>query len=272
MSRLHLAIGPEPDEVYSVCGWLAVDLTTDRADVTCRLCQRWMRANPPRAPFVPGPPRPVRRGVTALTRTAERAIEQSVLGAERPGRGWPTAEAAVRYWVSVRDEGVSMGSTANPDRAIRVQTNRNPARGGREHLSIERARNVGLALDAAEALAAELERACPVLTAVQCREVYLLRVAGKLSVRRTGYEHAPRKGLFGERLGMPGARVVEHVRERLGKECGLTERHVSLIRRHFTKIVTARLTASGEMVGEPAEHEEARGAQWDPLARLREVE
>lgn len=278
MAKSHLR--DPSDAARTRCGlpvvspaWAGGELPVadDASDATCRICLRRMLAaiesGEEVAPYTSPGPQAATYGARALSTTAYRAIAASRRERTPAARQWPSPEAAVRSYVRHRAEGASLRSTSDPDRAgVRVQSSRDPSLGGREHLAVERHRTVAVALDRAAADVAALEHACPVLTPDQCRYVYLMRVTGEpISVPlRSGNQELKSRVL--EWRG----RTHEHAAERASEAYGaqVTERHVTLIVRHFSGVVRDALLASGEMGG--LRRDEPR--QWDPLARLREAE
>lgn len=275
MAKPHLAHPTDPAltrcELQIVGPWPRplpiVEAPTER---TCRRCLRILAAivvvEAAEEPFAPAGPEAPIYGARELSRSGRHAIERSRRGEAPAARGWSSAEAAVRSYVQGRAEGAPVRSTSDPDRAHRVQSSRDPSHGGRAHALVDRHRNVALALKRAALDVAALAHACPVLTAAECAEVYVLRVVGKAQRRPVRRGNEQTKGRVLEWLGRGGIETADEASERYG--AAVTERHVQRIRRHFTDRVEAALVASGEMRAPTRAEREPR--RWDPLRRLRE--
>jgi hypothetical protein len=278
MPKLHLRAPSADAELrVSACGWMGSRLTDDLEATTCARCRKLaarqladaILAAPDDAPL-PGPYE-ARYGAREVSRQGARAIESSRRGEAPEVRGWPSPEAAVRAWVRAREEGASMRSTTDPDRAHRVQHSRDPSLGGREHATVDRHRNTSVALDRAERDAAALAHACPSLAPAQCREVYLLRVCGRPVQRAVRRGNEATKQRITEWVGMRVDEVAELAAERWGVE--VTARHVALVSRHFSGVVRDALVRSGEMRAEAKSEAEVearsgRSRRWDPTARI----
>lgn len=215
------------------------------------------------APYVAPPPTPARYGARELSRTAVRAIEDSRRARDAPPRLWPSPEAAIRSYVMTRAEGASLRSTADPDRANRVQHHRDPSLGGREHAAVDRHVTVARALSRAMD-APELAELSPLSPADALDAAILVIVGhGERAPCRTlsGTETKGRALVWTRRL--PEDAAIE-MRERTG--VSVTGAQISALVRHFTWAVRESLIASGEM-GAGA----TRRRGWDPTAKIREV-
>lgn len=254
----------------------ALPIAEESTAATCCNCLRALRD----AIVVGDEPEPFERhaayspvyGARELGRAGRGALERTSQGEAVASRGWPSPEAAVRSYIRARTEGASLRSTSDPDRAHRVQLSRSPGLGGREHAVIEQHRTIAVALDRAIAEETALSHACPPLSAVQCSDVYVLRIVGRPKLVHTRLGGRNLKGRYLDWAGMRGIDVVEHVQERAGVE--ITERHVTLIVRHFSGRVRDALVTSGEMRAtvrseQESEEDRARSRMWDPLRRLR---
>ena len=261
------------EEGKALCGWLAVLVSPRREETSCKLCLRALERLPlalqplTDAERQPRPVPPRTHDPVEARRMAARAGE-----VQERGYSWPSVAAAVRYYVSMRDEGASLGSTSNPDRAIRVQVNRDPSLGGREHDAIERyatvARSIGYGdteRPGALAMPLALSRACPLVTPDQAQQIYLLRVCGRDVRPQTAYRGSGerRKGTYPTRYLMTVSEVVDRVRR--DHAIRIEPWHVTDVCAHFELIVGEALVASGEMnvVGRKARKERA---VWDPVA------
>lgn len=257
MSKLHMT----GDDSVALCGWMAVETTDERDAVTCRLCLRAMlRRDAAQEPaWAAPPPSQAVMGQRRLDAGSRRALDASTAEAVHRLRQWPKPETAVRAWVAMRDKGGSTGSTSDPDRAIRIQSNRRPDVGGPEHRAIDKTRNVGLAL--VDGLFNERldTHVCPSATPQEALSIYLAAVCGK-TVR---WNVPGRKSVLPMRRGMTVAETVDHAQEH---GVHVTARQVGRIVRHFNAAVRARLEVSGEMAEAPRS-EQTR--EWDPLGRIR---
>lgn len=227
---------------------------------------------PPAAPEPAAEEHPARFGARDLDRAGRRAIAAAGAEEDRPTvRPWASsARAAVRALALVWDQGASLRSTCDPDRANRVQTSSDPSLGGREHDRIERVANVSRALDRAERdYPLALAEACGgLLTPSQARAVFEAREMGRARLDHVAQYGRKLKGTFLRRDPVPLPTVVELAREQLGVE--LQRRHVAAICAHFLGIVERDLVRSGEM-REPARPiARRRGFAADPAARIRE--
>src|SRR5690606_11960713 len=195
-----------------------------------------------------------------------RALEDSRRAREAPARLWPSPEAAIRSYVMTRAEGASLRSTADPDRANRVQHSRDPSLGGREHAAVDRHATIARALSRAMD-APELCELSP-LSPKQALEAALLVIVGQ------GRREACKEG-NGERKGKDALRWVgklpEDVAREMGERAGVVVHtgQVEALRRHFVGAVREALLASGEMGTREEPQREPR--RWDVLARLRET-
>lgn len=191
-------------------------------------------------------PGPARFGTTRLTVAGERALAAAkVERVDSPVR-WSSVDAAVRAWVRMRDEGASLRSTSDPDRANRVQTSTDPSLGGREHDAVEKTATVGRALIAATRhYPLDLSEACPVLEPEQCRSVYLLSVCGKARHDPILWGRGKRKQHYWHRVSQSVEMVAEEATSEYGVD--VEGRHVIAIQRHFFGVILAALVASGEM-------------------------
>ncbi|MGE0400827.1 MAG: hypothetical protein AB7T06_29215 [Kofleriaceae bacterium] len=279
---------PHPDaamaaNLWTLCGRYASNrehLAVERVGVTCRDCERLLGQAPEiAAPFEVEIIERERPGARGLDGYGARAIAASMRPPTDAVRPWATsAEAAVRRYCLVHDEGAALRSTCDPDRANRVQTSSDPSLGGREHAAVEHVATVTRALDAALELPLAISEACPTVTPRQARDVYLLFVCGRASYvpTRVGTKHLARR-----RAAMSARDVVLHLIEEHGlrlchadaadcqseEACAAwSERNLYAIRSLFTRVVAAHLRESGELVAREAPARAAR--RWDPLAKV----
>ncbi len=271
--------------LWTLCGRAAHDadhLAAEVAQVTCRGCQKRLAlVEPPPPPFEPELLERARRGAHTLDDYGRRAIEDSKRAPSDGVRPWArSAEAAVKRYVRVHDEGAALRSTCDPSRANRVQTSSDPSLGGREHAAVEQVATVARALDAAEQLPMLISEACPCVTPRQARQLYLLLLVGRERAQptRPGHHRQHR-----ERVTMGALDLVEHVRIDHGlrlchadrADCGVAGQdscdaiavhNIQKLRRLFTRVVEVALLESGEM--EPRRPREGRRG-WSPLGRVK---
>lgn len=217
----------------SLCGMIAVDVTDSHVEVTCRVCQRRMRAmrrDEPVSDETYGVEVAVHRGRALLTTQDRRAIERSRRGEENERPRWGTLAAAWQQWARVVDDGAPVRSTSDPGRFGQAMgagggTVRTP--GGRDDIvDFERA----------------LVRACVPLSvgpievgADLVRAIVEARAAGN----RVWSPTMGRKAGTWRRV----PQTYEAIAESLGD--GWTKRHVTLVVRHVTREMTEDLVARG---------------------------
>ena len=270
--RIH---APHPDLakaslLFALCGGYAVDeehMASEPTPVDCQLCLRRLEASDVSPfPFRPGVPvEGARRGAHELDAASMRAMAWRE--APEGVKPWASsADAAVRRYVQVKDEGAALRSTCDPARANRVQTSSDPSLGGREHDAIERVASVAMALEHATRFPMRISKACPVVTPDQALQVYLLAVAGRRSVWHTRTDS---KAWVWKRKAMSDACVVEELAREHHLE--VTSEQVRAIRYHFSGVVGEWLRSSGELRGreQPAYRTARRGSfAADPGARM----
>lgn len=223
----------------------------------------------PTRPPEPPEERPAVFGARHLSAAAEAALRD--VQRERPvTRAWAgSAASAIRAWVASIDEGASLRSTSDPDRANRVQTSSDPSLGGREHDRIERFATVARAVGRSRDRVLALSVACPLLDPDQAVHVGLLAIAGRLVHRSVGLRGQTLRGTHPVRLETTPIEIVDIVRERWAVR--IEQEHVRACKSHVLDAVRDALLGSGELraVGTTA----PRVAKtWDPLARLRAME
>lgn len=238
--------------------------------VTCAECLRISgRADPlPEEQPAIGVEAPAHFGARELSSTGRRALATAVEEQGRPKRRWKYADDAVRDFVKMRDEGSSLRSTCDPDRANRVQVSTNPSLGGREHHAVEQVATVARALDQALGFVADIETACPHVSPEQARGIYLMSIVGRAVRSHTGLSKSPQKGWFWRRITMSEAEVADYCAEHL--EQPIERHHVLALRRHFRAVVQDALIASGEMAAPRAAAPRARRGSFgaNPTGRI----
>lgn len=178
-----------------------------------------------------------------------------------------SAAHAWRVLALVRDQGASLRSTCDPDRANRVQTSSDPSLGGREHDLIERVSNVSRAIDRATALPLAISRACPLVTPEQGEAIAWLRVTGRARIDRVAIYGRKQKGRYLRRDNVPIEDVIAAARREMGVE--LERRHVRELADHWLSIIERDLVASGELAPPARPIARRRGFAADPAARIR---
>ena len=261
MSRRRRNHAPSSDPERAAAGWtLCGDPAGNVADpVTCKRCLRKLAAM--RSEIVDRSPYTPKVGARHIDESTRAALERPPQKRYR----WKNAAAAVRAYVRMRDEGASLRSTCDPDRANRVQVSRDASLGGREHDAIERCATVARALGLAMRYPLAITAACPVVTPRQALDIYLLALCGY--GRRV--EVHKRKGFHRERVRVSDEWAAQIASDRSGLE--VTSAHVRAIRWHFDEIVRAELVASGEVAPAGAEKPRKRRGSFgaDPGGRLR---
>lgn len=242
--RVHLrghATGPI---AVAACGWLGVEVSTDPARVTCRLCLRRARTVVAErlgisAPATYGARSLDDRGVRALARSSSPGVETP--------RQWRSGRQAIAALVAHLADGAPLASSSRPARFAPVTGSRSDAmtRSDRVH---------GVACSVAAAFAGPVGWDGVEVSADQQTAIL-------------AWAHGGLGGLV-EGSRVRPERMVAEARERWGLD--LTEHQVSLIVRAGVRAVSAELRRRGEMDdGGPTAEEEGETMRPLPTYDLR---